>query len=418
MHPDQTGANSRVFFFDNLRYFLVLIVVFFHCLAGYSGLINGWIVDDDNFALADSLIILFDVFLMPGLFFIAGYFALFSHQGQTTWAFIKKKLFHLGIPWLIGIIFLNPAVMYIKKFSRDQPDLDFWQFFVFKIKSALCFYTGLFDLSKLGDQFHQFHLWFVSLLLFFFIVFALMRKLKSIIFSKTSTSKPIKPASGISIVAVIFSIAFLEFILNCFVHGMFPGAVGPTMWLIIGNVLQFQASRIIIYSFCFCLGIYAYHKKWFSNNKAPGNLIVWGVLTVISGAVLHETLFSIIEGFTPAKGILYLLMHSMFFFSMLLFLVGAGTKFWNSSSKTNRLLADNSYNVYLIHFIFVFLFQLMLLNITMIPVYLKPFIVFILSVSASLLISHYLIKKSRSLSVAGIVGIFALLSIILRNAPN
>lgn len=412
----QADANSRVFFFDNIRYFLVLIVVFFHSLLSYTAYMDGWTINDENFFSAVNIVLILDALMMPCLFFIAGYFALISHKGQTTWKFIKKKLFHLGIPWLIGVILVNPFQMYLKLSSRGSTDLGLWDCFLIRMKSALSltFDAAVYRLYEDVNLFSHLYFWFVSLLLFFFIVFALIKKLKRLVFKNSSSRVKSESASTVSIFAAISIAVLMIFVLDNVMYTVFPMVMFPNKWMLAGIVLQFQFIMIVKYVVCFSLGIYACHKKWFSNQAAPGHPFVWIVLTIVLGFTYRNLLFSLLEDSTLVKGLSFLLLHPVFIFSVLLMLISVGVKYWNSDSKTNRLLADNSYNIYLIHMVFVYLSQWALKSVPMIPAYVKPFIVFGVAVSASLLVSHFAIRKSRGLSVAGMVGLFVLMSVLMR----
>ncbi len=71
--------ENRLFFLDNLRTFIIFLVVFFHAGWVYekSGILSAvWIVDDPSKNdLAGILNLIMDMFMMPTMFFISGYFA-------------------------------------------------------------------------------------------------------------------------------------------------------------------------------------------------------------------------------------------------------------------------------------------------------------------------------------------------------
>ena len=100
MPEHATVTTERIVFFDNIRYLIVLLVVIFHAGCAYSHFSTWWTVNDANSLFFDYLLGVLDVFMMPILFFIAGYFALPSLTQTGTWLFIKRKLRRLGIPWL------------------------------------------------------------------------------------------------------------------------------------------------------------------------------------------------------------------------------------------------------------------------------------------------------------------------------
>ena len=63
-------------------------------------------------SLCKIIISLTDNFMMPVLFFTAGFFALSSIQRRGPADFIKSKLNRLGIPWLIGVTMIVPVATY------------------------------------------------------------------------------------------------------------------------------------------------------------------------------------------------------------------------------------------------------------------------------------------------------------------
>jgi fucose 4-O-acetylase-like acetyltransferase len=113
-------STDRILFFDNIRYLMVLLVVVLHSACGYSNYTTFWAVNDTNSIFFDYLLGILDVFLMPTLFFIAGYFAIPSLEQKGKWLFIKSKFKRLGIPWLLGIVLLVPIINYIRYYSRGN----------------------------------------------------------------------------------------------------------------------------------------------------------------------------------------------------------------------------------------------------------------------------------------------------------
>jgi glucan biosynthesis protein C len=169
----QKESTDRVIFLDNIRYLMVLLVVMLHSALAYTNNAPWWTVNDENSIFIDYLLGVLDVFLMPTLFFIAGYFALPSLQQKGKWLFIRVKLKRLGIPWLLGIFLLVPIINYIHLYSRGYPTtlMSLWGKFALNFEEVLSLYTG-FITSVV--KFHQHHFWFISLLLVFFIVFAFL----------------------------------------------------------------------------------------------------------------------------------------------------------------------------------------------------------------------------------------------------
>ena len=62
-------------FLDNLRYLMILLVLVYHSVAAYATVAPHWLIHDSTSFGADIVRELFDVFMMPLLFFVAGFFA-------------------------------------------------------------------------------------------------------------------------------------------------------------------------------------------------------------------------------------------------------------------------------------------------------------------------------------------------------
>lgn len=415
MQMVQKVSADRVIFFDNIRYLMVLLVVVLHSACGYSNYTTWWTVNDTNSIFFDYLLGVLDVFLMPTLFFIAGYFALPSLQQKGKWLFIKRKLRRLAIPWLLGIVLLVPIINYIHYYSRDNPAslLSLWRIFANNIEGALSFHTG-FITSPL--QFNHSYFWFISLLLLFFIVFALLHDAKKRWLPNQSPSAKPKAPTMRSILLLLSLVSILTALITFFIYGIFHGNPNRDPWIIVANLIQFQASRIVLYISCFSVGIYACHKKWFLNGKTPGHFIFW---TILSTGLMYcqvKVMAFLIGNFSFGLALGWVLMRTLLVFTIVLALISFGIKHWNSPSKFSRQLAANSYNIYLLHMLFVIVVQLLLLKWYGISIFIKFGIAALSTIILSYLISQYAIRPFPKLSVAGMIALFVLLTAVL-NPP-
>ena len=112
--------KTRLYFLDNLRTFLIFMVVLYHASIVFQpGFEGKWIVSDPIKSKSIGLIGLYgDIFGMFILFFISGYFVPHSIKSKTPWAFIKSKFKKIIIPWFVAIITLIPAYKAIFLYSR------------------------------------------------------------------------------------------------------------------------------------------------------------------------------------------------------------------------------------------------------------------------------------------------------------
>lgn len=411
----QKESLDRIVFFDNIRYLMVLLVVVLHSACGYSNHTSWWTVNDTNSIFFDYLLGVLDVFLMPTLFFIAGFFALPSLQQKGKWLFIKSKLRRLAIPWLLGIVLLIPIIDYIHYYSRDYPTslMSLWLRFVRNIEGGLSFHTGFISSPT---QFHQHIFWFISLLLLFFVVFAILHDAKKRWRSNQFPSSVPKAPTMKSILFVLCLVGILTALLTFFIYGIFHENPNKDPWIMIASLIQFQASRIVLYISCFSVGIYARQKKWFLNGKAPGHFIFW---TALSTGLMYcqiKILVFLMGNSSVGLAFGWVLMRSLLVFTILLALISFGIKHWNSPSQFSRRLAVNSYNIYLLHILFVIVVQLLLLKWFDISIFIKFGIVTLSAILLSYLISQYTIRPFPKLSVIGMIFLFLLLTAVLN--PN
>src|SRR3972149_4002214 len=173
---------NRLVFFDNLRYLMVLLVLVFHSGASYGSMVNFWPYHDPNpMELVDILMLLFDVFMMGIMFFIAGYFALPSLQKRGGGNFTKDKFKHLGIPRLVITVLVLPVLDYIHYYTQSLESgllprsyaLHWW----LSMKKIAEFSIGPMRMSEylnMTEHYYQRYVWFLSLLFLFLIVFWLL----------------------------------------------------------------------------------------------------------------------------------------------------------------------------------------------------------------------------------------------------
>ncbi|MCP4350419.1 MAG: acyltransferase family protein [Desulfobacterales bacterium] len=404
----KSSVENRMLFFDNLRYLMVLLVVILHAAISYSRIVPWWCVKDtDSTVFFDLLLLYLDVFLMPVLFFIAGYFAIPSFQKKNALLFLKRKFIRLGWPLLLGVPLISPVYSYIYHYTRNDFSLhmSFWDYWIKFMKDAGNFRIGI--LTSV-DQFNQSHLWFISLLLFFFAVFAFYADRKKIYENPVSS----ETCSAKSILTVLFAAGLLSAVLSFTADIIFSTSSNPDPWIVIGNILQFQPAKVFMCILCFIMGVYAFYMKWFENKGIPGHPGIWTVSCVVLGLALLAILKPLITNFSNGILFLFIFVKCFLCISLLAAFISFGMKYWNRPSRFNELLASNSYSIYIVHIVIVFIFQLVLTGWSG-PVFIKFGIVSLSSVLISYGISQYAIKQYPRMSVAGIYTLFLIIGTYL-----
>lgn len=364
-----TSADSiprqRMFFLDNLRYFIVLCVVVLHAALAHSKLVPWWYVlevDPRMAAFFDLIVLITDVFIMPIMFFIAGYFALRSIRKRGPWLFIRSKLTRIGIPLLVGATAISPIISYIYEFSRSTGAassgyLAYWGKYLESF--------GRFHVGQVASfaQFSHAHFWFLSLLFWFFVVFALLYAIKTKVLgsrpavpeqkdSKDAYALPVLLGLGV-VTGISLVVAMLAFTVD-----------GQEPWVIIANLVQFQPTRLFLYLCYFPVGIYAAWKGWFSNGTAVGRLRIWLPACLAMTLVFLGSVQKLTAGAAPSLAVLivYCLSRAFLCLSFLMVLIAFAYRYWNGDSKVNRSLAANSYGIYILHMPIVLGLNLVLLS--------------------------------------------------------
>jgi glucan biosynthesis protein C len=415
--PNSAPPEGRLIFFDNLRYLFVLFVVVEHSAHAYDGSWFWAAVDANSSLVAGWLSAFSDVFAMPLLFYIAGYFALPNIQKKGVAGFLKGKLKRLGIPWLVCIFCITPIFKFIYHFTRDDSMLlqSYWSLWLEEMHSALQFTVGFINSMS---QFAQHYMWFLSLLLLFFLLFAFVFALKKDWVAGTGKTLQPKTASTGATLRHFFFIS-LATTLASFVTVMLmmETAGRPEPWFMLGNVIQFRPSRLFFYLLYFGLGVATYRNNWLERGWFPGRLRVWaGALVLLMPAFLvaYQLLRFGAPDLRELYGPIYFLILNFLCAACLGLSLSLGQRYWNKPSSFDRKLAANSYNIYLAHYPYVLTTQMLLLPLTAIPGALK----FIMVAASSGLLSYascnWLIGPHPRLAVAAAFGLWALMTIFIR----
>jgi len=134
---------------DWLRVILIFAVFLHHVCMPFNG--DGWhIMNSESSKLLDDIMVYFEQFRLPILFFISGVGSVILLSKVSAKKFTLDKVTRLLIPLLIGSLLIVPPQTYIENIDKFQ---SYWQAF-----------------PKLALNFETNHLWFIEYL----FVFALL----------------------------------------------------------------------------------------------------------------------------------------------------------------------------------------------------------------------------------------------------
>lgn len=372
-------SPSRLYFIDNIRWLMIILVVLMHVNVTYGMLGSWYYVEKSNLDLFQQIWFgmygsFTQAYFMGFLFFIAGYFVPASYDKKGFGRFIKERLIRLGVPTLLFVFILHPITIFIMGhfFNWNMNYVKYYTEFIS---------TGEFVRST-GP------LWFALALLIFTLAYALFRKI--------SGSKPLSPDSvHIKHKHIIWAgllIAALTFLVRI------PYPIGS-------SVLNMQLCFFSQYIILFMLGIYFYRKnllltinyttgmKWFKYTLIFGT-IFWFAMSVIA-KVDEKGVAPIAGGFTWGNAA-YAFWESFFCVGVCLGLIVWFREKMNRQGRLSRILSDNAFGVYVFHTPILVLISLLLKDVVLYPFY-KYLIVAAITIPLCFAVS-YLLRKIPGVS--------------------
>ncbi len=331
--PVADTATKRLGYLDNVRSFVIFLVVVTHTMVTYSGF-GGWYYKEVNSASLDlASRIIFGLYgsfsqawFMGILFFLAAYFATRSLEKRGPAAFVKERLFRLGVPLLIYMFVIDPFIGY---FLMDYGSVR-------ERFGLVQFYGGYLASFRWGGSTGP--LWFVEALLLFSLPYAAWRAIRP-------ASKVTRPAPSVmTIVLVIVATGLAAFSIRLFLP------IGT-------SVANLQLCYFAAYIALFILGLHAGERRWLDNfpeGRGMGWFTVvlavgipaWFVIMVGGGAAEGGNLFN---GGLNWQSFAYAFWESFVAIGFSLGLIAFFRKYLNVENRFTRLLAGNSFGIYMFH---------------------------------------------------------------------
>lgn len=355
--------KRRIFFLDNLKAFTICLMIVFHVALCYMAYAPEWwyTVDKAEPQFSFTLFVMWaDIFIMPIMFFVSGYFGLMSLAKQTAKKFWQSKLVRIIVPWVAGVILFAPPVTFIMFASRGVP-MDYMNDYFFK-------------LFWFGPCFSHVQYWFLGLLTYLYIALFVFCRLRP---SFKEQQMPSLPSAGLFLVFAVLCYV-------CTVAGYFYADGNNDLWCNIWPILVYQPTRIAFYPLYFFLGAYAWRHQWFVEGGYKPDSTKWLPVFIVTG--IAYLFYSTIGAPMAASKEEYILLKSAIHVLFLLSAVfGLLALFQSQLDYTNKFLGElaaNSYNMYYTHMGLVMLIAWAFLGIEL-PVYVKYVLVCILSLLAS-----------------------------------
>jgi len=363
MNKKETTKKKRLHWLDNLRTITILLVVLYHVGGVYAGTWGFFwlVVDPDPVTWVGIVGIMFDIMVMPIMFFVSGYLTPASLESKGGWDFVKDKFKRLMIPWLLAVFTLRPLYQVIFLYSRGLPQEHWTTYFYFNSPNS------------------QIWLWFLPVLFLFDMLYLLLSK------------------ANIRIPNLSYKWAVLGATLIGFVYSFGLGYVVDFRSWTLTPLIDFENERLLIYFLAFLIGALSYQQNIFAEKSEKKTLynivngISWIPVTIHIFARLWPFFSDNPEAFefTDLYRLIFYLSFNLSVLSLVYLMVESFRRYLDKTGRIWDELNRNSYGVYIIHVIMIGVFGMLLLN-TGLPALVKyPLLIIFTYVGSNLLVSAY-----------------------------
>jgi peptidoglycan/LPS O-acetylase OafA/YrhL len=366
-----TAPKPRLYFLDNLKVLLAVLVVLHHAGQPYGPGGAWWIPSEpEQFVTLLVLGIFFSVnasFFMGLFFFISSYFLPGSYDRKGPARFMKERLVRLGVPIMVFTLAIFPAMVYLL-YAGGQSLADFY-------------FNSYLDIGSSKSTLSAGHLWFLVLLLAFsacYVGWRVMAKRQV-----TPEKKPEFPGLP-AIAAFVAAITLLTFVAQ--------------IWSPINSWVPFrlfEPAHLPQYALLFAGGIVAYRRGWLDSiPKSAARL--WSIMAaamVVAFPVIYVVWEdALIEGGFTLPSLVHSTWEALMCVSMCIALLAFFKNRFNSQGRLAKALADNAFTAYLIHIPVIVFLQYLLQSVEIHPL-LKFAAVAAVGVPLTFAISHFIVRK-------------------------
>ncbi|MDH6306510.1 glucan biosynthesis protein C [Parabacteroides sp. PF5-5] len=359
--------QGRIDVFDFLRSLMIFFVIVLHVSMTYMLDCPPWwyVISNKTSPVFIFIVNLLDIFMMPVLFFISGYFTPASYIKKGTNGFLKDKMKHILLPWILGILVIIPL----------------YPFFLGKSTNDM---MGLLKENPFYLFNSQGYLWYLGILFLFLLAYTLYARF-------------IPPSSTRTTISNQRNSLFL---LACIVLSVICASLSTTFitsfdnWYYFAYVFNLKPAKIITYLSLFILGVYAWQTKWFVRDGWMPSISLWRILAIGTVTCYLVLRLLILPNYDfPGLDKLIPVFDAVCSYTTLLYLLLIGMKF--QASRVSGWLVNispYSYGIYWIHMPLTILY-LQLINELNVPIFIKWLSGIFVTCFLSWLISKYILKK-------------------------
>ena len=359
--------------FDRARSCIVVMVLLHHSVIPYTYYGH---TDRQSFLGFDALVTFNDSYFMAAMFLLSGLFVWPSLKRKGVGDFLRGRLLRLGIPFAVGAVVLMPLAYYAIELRNAGPGAGLVAYWWKTIT------VGPWESGPI---------WFLAVLLAFDICAAAVflvvpGSVEGL--GRMATKKPARP-----------SYAFWAFLAaSVILYAPFEFYLGIGRWLTFGP-LAVQADRILLYLFYFFVGagigaVHGDRSLLSDDGELARRWPAWLLATIVTfvgliGLIFYKREFLADPDSPPAW---WNAAHAFFFAcfsaSQTINLLTLFLRFDSRGRSILDPLRENSFGIFLIHYVPLLWLQYALYGVTLAPMQqetaiLKALIVFVATLAIS-----------------------------------
>jgi glucans biosynthesis protein C len=348
MDMENKTAKPRLIYLDNLKVFLIILVIVHHVGQAYGPTGGFWPYHSSLHESVSWLGKFFAVnaaFFMGLFFMISGYFFPTAFDKNGGVKFVKDRLIRFGIPLLFAFFIMSPVEMYVNyvNYSGNQP-LGYMEYFT-RIFLGIGGKPEGFVETVLFPEMNFGHLWFVEHLLIYSVLYFIFRTLCGNFKIKENSKAPGS--------IVIFSMGALIAAASVIVRVWYP----IDKWIMLGGFIQMEVAHLPQYVVMFVTGIIASRKQWFATIDTKKGFVVLALGILMAGITYVRPLPETYMVFIHHNRAIYESFMAVFIsWGLIVFF----REFLNNAGILMKWLSENAYAAYIFHYPVVLVIQYML----------------------------------------------------------
>jgi len=367
------AKKPRLFYIDNLRILLTILVIMHHFAIGYGAPGGFWYrengpMSDVSEILLTLLVAINQSFFMGFFFMISSYFSPGSIDRKGGGVYLKDRLKRLGIPSLFYMLVTVPLLGYVGRWRSG---------FKGTLVEHLTFHYS--DIGHFGVA----QMWFVVALLFFAVVHVIWRR-----FAKPMSDSQGAAPGNVAIAIFALVLGVVTFTVRIWL---------PVDWEI--PLLNWQVPHFPQYIALYVVGLVAYRRNWFetvtdAQRKVWSRMILvlivlFPVLFVAAGA-LEGNIDSAMGGF-HWESLAYSVWEQFMCMAMVITLLVWFRNRFTEQGRLAKAMSGAAYATYVFHAPTIVLLAIALRGIRL-DMALKYVLVVPFAVALAFLVG-YLVKK-------------------------